>query len=235
MNKSNTDKINTFTFFKNAIFSPKTNIHNQMFVSIKSNIALLLLLLLVTPVILTMINLPIMGAMSPYAALGLYVIYAGLFMYILWIPVFFLNISGIYFLNKKHSSTARSYQKVLSDHTTILIRFFLLYSIGFTLFSYLETTYITLVGHVMIFVSIMIYICLCISLVKYYMTDSQSKSSMILFKYMAMGIGMMILAIIPLLILAGPEVYELLVEAFFINIRLALEDIGIMERPGYYR
>lgn len=226
MDEYSNDRIYGFPFIKNAILKPKANINGNTYISVKNNIEIFLFLFFGIHFMSAIINIPIMGAMSPYAAMGLVVVFICLFLFVFWIPVFLVNIQVLNFLNKKYSGTARSRQKIWSDHSTILIRYYLLYSIGSWLFAYSETTYVSLAGQLIILAAIILYISHSIYLVIHYAKDGSDKTYRILLKYALMGIVMIAMASIPVL-LTG-DFSELFVEQFLVKLWLILVDLGVV-------
>lgn len=175
--KAKTDRV---AFLKKSITQPNQITKHNSYLSVMNNLVLFLLIFLISAFLLYVAYIPIFltyTGFEEYASMGILVVLFGLLMHLFLVPVMLINISIIYFLNKKFSDTARSFKKVLTDHTAIWISTFLVYSIGLYFYSYLETfrPYITLGGSLIIIISITMYISRLILLVKYYMKNDHKK------------------------------------------------------------
>lgn len=225
MDESKSDEKGIFTFFKTSIFQSNANIRSDNHLSMMSNIALILLVFIGTVLILYIAYLPISfmsSGFEQYAGWGLLVVFMGLTVYLFLMPVMLVNIFIVHYLNKKIGTIVKSFDKVLSDHTTIWISTFLLFSLGLYFYSYLETLrpYATLAGSLIIFVSIVIYIRRLISLVNYYIKDD----SRIAANIYAIVLVVTVLFGLPLFL---SYLFDgALIEQLRVNVWLLLEDSG---------
>lgn len=219
-----------YAFFKSAIIHPKQNIDSHNDLSVIKNIALCLMLFIGTAITLYVAYIPIFETFTgpdEYASMGILVVIAGLIIYLLLTPAMLINIYVLYLLNKKFGNIERNFKKVLSDHTTIWIATFLLYSIGLYFYSYLDILrpYITLAGTLVILISIVIYLRRLILLAQHYVKDEHKTIvnvyTIILFVAVLLGL---------------PYFINNIAEGFFIeivkvNVQILFDDLGIKEFP----
>lgn len=195
MNNLPLEKQDIGTFLKNAMVPSKTNIQHNYYVSIMSNLGLLLVVFMLTAFFLYVAYLPISeiyDGFEEYAYMGVFVVIAGLVAFLCYIPVMLMNIVVLYSMSNKFSDTARSFTKVVSDHTTILISTFLLYSIGLYFASFMETLepYAPVAGTLIIGLSIVIYVRHSISLATYYV-EGRGKTMVAVYRTVLIAIAIL--------------------------------------------
>lgn len=226
MHEPESNEEGAITFFKNAIIRPKENIIGNANLSVMINMGLVFFMFIITVLLLYIAYIFISymtRGFENYAYMGILVVYVGLFAFLLLIPLIMVNLYVIYLINQKFSNEKADFKKVFSDHTTILIPVFLLYSIGLFFYSLVETSqpYLMLGGGLLILLSIIMYVRRSIKLVKYYVKDSGSKISYV---YAAILIVTVIL-ILPIFI---NYVNEGFFEQLLRGIRVLLQDLGLL-------
>ncbi len=187
MTKSAEKKLSMWAFFVNALSAPRKNIKKDHHFTIKNSIFLLILFLLLLAFVLYAVNLIIMVTFLPvYESIGIFVyIFLGQTLFVLSVPAVFVNFYVIRWFSRRYSATERSTQKIFSDMLTLFIPCILLYNLSFSFYSYLGSwrsiTYP--LGTMFIIFTFVFYFSRSFLLVKYYVLDSQKKTSMIMLLY----------------------------------------------------
>lgn len=187
MTKSVDKKLTMWTFFVNALSAPRKNIKKDHHLTIINSIFLLILFLLLLAFVLYAVNLIIMGTFLPvYETMGIFMyIFLGQTLFVLSVPAVLVNFYVIRWFSRRYSATERSTQKIFSDMVTLSILCILLYNLSFSFYSYLGSwrsiTYP--LGTLFIILTFVFYFCRSFYLVKYYVSDSQKNTSMIMLLY----------------------------------------------------